>query len=347
MQANAESVFDKMFQDWSESGDSLLDFDPFLIGEGNKRRFSDSEESLRFNKQLLDPSLQDIEPVYKEGDLALYDLESTKLCAESIEDFFFKTKKDIFVRYDYLTTLSKKHKKALVKERELVCSVKHTYLVKYFIDNNLFEENVVRSVAQICAYSDMGFVDVLFVPVDKCPLCVANSGNIFNIDTLLSNFEYLGNFMHKGCVCEFLPVVRSRKDYESLKIDVASVYIGNTLFINFPKELELLFDDNFVQSLCTRKVVFSDISEEVKNNENLFYVVSDEGDFLKVHSNYLGSYSPYDFLKFWVDSNKTVAKEVASISDLSEDSIYFLEGKKVFEKNGQYFDLATGERVVV
>lgn len=347
MQVNAESVFDKMFQDWSESGDTLLDFDPFLVGEGNKKFFSNSDTSLKLNKQLIDPSLQDIEANYKESDLPLYDRDSTKLSADSIEDFFFKIKKEIFVRYDYLSTLSKKHKKALIKEKALVLSLENSYLVKYFVDNEVFSENVIRSVAQLCAYKDMGFIEVSFVPVDKCALCMANSGNIFNIDILLSNFEYLANFMHKGCLCEFLPVVRSRKDYASLNLDVSSLYIDNTLFINFPKELEFLFDDSFVQSLGSRKVVFSDIAEEAKKNESSFYVVSDEGEFLKVHNNYIGSYSPYDFLKFWVDSGKAVEQEVADTSNLSEDSIYFLDGRKVFEKNGQYFDLDTGEKVVV
>jgi len=351
----SKELVEKQLQDMIDSYpevEELKDFDTFLVGDGSAQLMSkiDKPASGGFNFQLS--GIYSFTDLVDKRDPELYNDSLTndlgEYCLElSIDEQYFdhyvRVKSRILTKYNFLEIKSRKLVGRPFKEIDLVVSDNERYQVKYLVSKGGIDYGIINSLAQLRALMDLGFSECKFRGRDGCPLCSAFDGNIYSVFGLCDIFGSGKYIIHGNCIGDFIPVIRDRSIVRDFEIDCEEVFIGETKVKNLPLE----FAEDLAELLPNcglEEVHFVNLNDEFKNVTS--EVVVDYGGVLYVHNTYYGSYSPFDFLKNWLESldiqelsNLEVEKKIV------ERDFYYLDGRKVVEVNGVYFDVETKEQV--
>ncbi|HUV58775.1 MAG TPA: hypothetical protein VMW09_01530 [Desulfatiglandales bacterium] len=328
----------------------LLDFDAFLIGDGSAKLMQGIDKRVSKSRQLIGiNSTKDLDNLSKKeefkksvDDIDKFDSFPEFLSEDKVFDLFLTKKKEIFDYYGYLSIKSQAFKGRPVLEKDLVVSKDDRYLLSYILEKELNEISIIKSLAQLLAYKELGVLRVIFRGLDGCALCNAYNGNTFNVESLISKLSSGESIAHRYCTCAFIPIFNERKFFEErIQVNIDSVYIGKVLVKNMPKEFEIDLFTHLPKLDCT-EVVFKDFT---KFEDWSVDVVRKEGDILFVHNDYIRGRSPLDYLLNWIDMSSRV--EVIILNDVSNMDVYYLNGHKVIEKDGNFIDIDTGKVVSV
>ena len=348
-------LIQEMYDSFPDS-EELKEFDTFFIGDGSRSLMKTGSKKTK-NCQLTGvSSVADLvnQREEEEGEFEdslkddLQDYIPELSISSSIEDYFCKTKKDIFDVFGFVELKSKRLEGRPFREVDLIVSKDDRYLLTYLQSAGIVDFGVYDSIAQLRALSDLGFSEARFVQTDCCPLCEAYDGRIYNIDNALSLVSSGKHLVHENCLCKFIPVIRKRAEYVgAFNVDIESVYVGETLVENLPLEYKDELCD-LIPMLEYDKVVFNTYREHSKSftAESDGALLVEDGKTLHVCSDYLRNYSSLDYLQCWLSSEDsyTCLDEVLDEKVKSED-VYYLNGRKVVEVDGVYFDIETKERL--
>jgi len=312
--------------------DTLLDFDPFLIGDGSAELMKGQGRRSKKTSQLIGIfSVDDLAEKYVEKEVIESDLGSWGDQFKSIEvdvkDYFLQEKKRSYQVFDYLKVVSE-NAEGLVREEDLIVSDDDHYLLDYMSGKGELDKYLVESIAQLSAWGDMGFKEVKFFKKCVCPLCNASDRSVHNLLNLIKHYGSGVPHLHNVCECNYLPVIRTRNTY----VDIPEIEINGTLYINFPSEFKSLVED---LTISVKKVEFRDLSK-IKGWSG--ECVLDRDGELLVHSGYLGEFSPFEYLESWLRSD--------GVGESSDDVLYY-KGREVRLKDGVYIDIATNEVVEI
>jgi hypothetical protein len=283
------------------------------------------------------------EPV---DDLVSFDFPEIGQSADQFEEIYLATKRSIFEKYNYLNKLSQKFAGRLVKEKDLILSDEDKYLIEHFKRSESVDSCMVNSIAQLSAYYELGFTEAKFVQQDCCPMCSAYDGCCYDISQIIDQFRASKVFIHKNCECRFVPIIRDRSKVKDLEIDIPLLCVGDVFFKNVPLEFKEDISE-LANMISYEKVEFVDFSK-VENGvwedgKDHSFVVVDFGKLLIVHNGYLENLSPYDFLFNWVAQVDSPSIDISA--QLESCEIYYLNGRKVVEVDGNYVDIETKEIV--
>lgn len=330
--------------------DTLLEFDSFLIGDGSnqlmKKMNRPAQQKFQLTginnlEDLINPSEVESGNLDIIDDLGEYSVEADEF-DESLIDYFYSIKKEIFDRFDYLKKKSESMQGLPFREKDLVLTKDEHFLLDYLVSSGLQDYAIIDSLAQLKAFSELGFVEVKFVQSDCCPLCEAYDGIIYTIDFLISIFGAGKFLIHENCHGTFIPVVRNRKDYYGpLEITIEESFVGEILVKNLPIEYKDELSDisaflDYEEIHFVNLTDFSDYEDEV---------IRECGNILYVSDSYCGDTSSFDFIKIWLDTKDTSDRSDEIASKIREDDVYFLNGRKVVELEGLYFDVSTKEQI--
>jgi len=319
--------------------DSNQQFDAFLVGDGSKGFLN--KQDLKLSKQLI-VSFDSVVPT---SDIEciddLYEFSIDDNLVDDCEYFLFNAKKDIFNKFSFLEKKSKQLKGVPVREKDLILNVDDLYLISYIRDHGYNLESTLRLLSQLLSYKDMGFVDVKFINIDNCSLCKAYDGSIYNIKELISLIGSGNVFIHKGISCKFIPVIGG-KNREEYSINIGK---GGVEFINFPIEYVDLLTDDLLGLINYKVVEFKDFCK-LKNLLSQDVVFEKDVDTLFVHNDYVGIFSPFDFLIEWLNSKNNELLDI-DIEILKGLDVFYLNGYKVVEYNGVYIDIDTNKPVKI
>lgn len=331
---------------------TLMEFDSFLIGEGAKQfmdKCNNKCDSKIFQisgintvEDLVDYSEPTTSTITMQNDLATFAGQEINY-EGSFETLFFETKKSVLEQFGYIQNKSKQLVGKPFREKDLVLTKDDKYLLSYLFDKGLFNYFVINSLGQLLALREMGFTEVKFISVDNCAICQAMNGTIHKVDTLVDTYNSGEFFIHPNLLCKFYPVIRKRSAYDGLaNINIKSIKAESKTLINVPAEFEQDVSDlaSFLNDID--KVEFADISKvsgkgtlAVKTGKTLF-----------IHCDYVGVYSPMDYLNAWVDQEANAEKLLSTINDrITSEDVYYLNGKKVVEVNGLYYDIVSKQIV--
>lgn len=352
-----KKILDKMYDAFpdSEIFEEKEEFDTFLVGDGSAHLIKNSQSN-SFDSASQLSGVNSIGDLFKESkeqslevvnDLADFDQDEIEVKME-LGDYFYKVKKDFLDKFQFIQQKSKLFKGRPIRERDLVINNDDSYLLHYVEEKGNRSKQVLSALAQLSACKDMGFSEVQFYQIDDCPLCKAFQRTIHDVSKLISTIGSGQDFIHKGCFCEFVPVIRSRNQFKEIQNGLTlSAYIGKVYFNKLPLEFVDLMTDELVAQLDYEEVWFVDFAELKLKNWKGFKigdedVVLDLGQTLWVRDNYILNYSPYDFLLSWIDSSKRKIPDKSEI-DLDNQEIMYLNGKRVVERDGSYIEVDTGE----
>lgn len=330
----------------------LLEFDAFLIGEVSKHmmdKCSRKNESTIFQISGIN-TVEDMvnyqEPttstIIMQNDLA--DFAGQEIIYEgSFETLFFETKKSVLEQFGYIENKSKQLTGKPFREKDLVVTKDDKYLLSYLFDKGLFNYALINSLGQLLAYREMGFTEVKFISVDDCALCRAHNGSIHKLEELLDIYTTGQVFIHPKLLCKFYPVIRKRSSYAGLaNIGINSVKVENKTIINMPIEFEKDISDIVVFLTGIDQVEFIDVAKV--SNKNTLAIKT--GKTLFIHCDYLGVYSPLDYLSSWIDQEANAERLLSTINDrIDSEDIYYLNGVKVVEVNGNYYNVVSKQVV--
>jgi len=346
---STKSTLDDIYQKLPDK-EPLLDFDSFLIGDGSAKLMQGLDKRVSKSKQLIGiDSAKDLLTLQDEdkfkrsiNDIKSFSGSPNPLTGDESFKVFFEKKKEIFDYYGYLTIKSQTFKGRPVLEKDLVVSKDDKYLLSYILEKGFNDCNIIQSLAYLLAYKELGVLKVIFRGLDGCALCNAHDGNIFDIEYLISKMSRGDFIVHEYCACTFIPVFMERKFFaERIQVDIDSVYIGKVLVKNMPKEFETdLF--KCLPTINCSEVIFQDFT---KFEDWSVDIVRKEGDTLLVHNDYLRGRSPLDYLLSWIEISSR--EEVNIPSDFSNMEVYYLNGHKVIEKDGNFIDTETGKVISV
>lgn len=301
----------------------LLDFDPFLIGDGSAdlMKFSDQRSGSGSNQISGVESYRDLvrtkEVPVKDliDDLSMFNKPVQLFSGDSL-DYFFKRKRDTLLRYDWLKKKSQSLGR-VVSERDLVLSDSDKYLVECTSDNH--SEKYLSTLADLSAYKDMRISEVKFINIScDCELCRSHDGLIYELKSLLSDMVN-ADFLHEGFSGLFIPVTD-----ESPIVDTGH-------FEDVPVEIVPLLGE-----YSTDKIIkFVDFSGITKWSGEC--VIEEDSEIL-VHSGNIGCLGPLDFLSKWFSEE--------NFEQGSEEILYY-NGYRVSLRNGQYFNIDTGKYLEV
>lgn len=352
-------LIEKMYESFpdSETFDESQDFDAFLVGDGSAHLIKQSGgRSNNSSNQLT--GINSVRDLYETTNEVLTELEDdmAEFSQDPIpvdiayDDFLFAKKKEYLDKFGFLQERSKLFKGRPIRERDLVINNDDGYLLHYMESHNFCSKQNLAALAQLSACKDMGFNEVKFSQVDGCPLCIAYEGAIYQVSDLISRFGSGQAFIHEGCFCEFIPVIRSRKPFENIQDGLTlSAYIGKVYFKRLPLEFVDFITPELVERIPYEEVSFvnfDELGEEASNLVKVKFgdVVLDLDNSIWIHENYASNYSPFDFLVSWLDSLKVKPVEVTCEGSDSQDILY-LNGRRVRERDGNYIDIETGEVV--
>lgn len=314
--------------------EDLLEFDPFLVGEGSKSFMSGDRE--KTNNQLTGVfSTEDLKNSFNIsvnfGKDSVSDLSTWKdqfsVVKVDVLPLFLSEKRRSYELFDYLRVKSE-GLSSLVREEDLLISESDTYLLDYLSDKFVLDKYLVCTLAQLSAWRDMGVREVKFYSNCDCALCRAADRVVYQLQDLFHGI-CSGSFpTHEFCDCYYLPVIRSREE----SFLIPEIEINGTLYKNFPCEFKYLVDSFYSK---VKTIEFMDFTK-VKGWSG--ECVLNRGSSLAVHWGYIGNFSPLDFLEFWLSDGENGSS--------SEDILYY-KGRKVQLINGSYIDVATGEFVEV
>lgn len=344
-------VVQQMFESFPE--DELLEFDSFFIGDGSKALMNKNKSSSKVNHNNQLTGIFSVDDLSGEDKEAYSDILVNDLfefipelnIEQSIEDYFCSVKKSVFDLFGFLEIKSKRLEGRPFREIDLLISSEDKYLLTYLKNSGVNDYGIYNAIAQLKALNEIGFIEVRFVQKDCCPICEAYAGQVYNIDYAISvvcSGKYL---IHENCICKFVPVIRDRSLYtDQLNINIESVYVGDILVENLPLEYEEeLFD--LISQLDCETVVFKSYSE-LSEISDIKCLIFKEENILYVCNEYLGSYSLLDYITFWVSESTNEADNDSLIEEkISSGDVYYLNGKRVVELDGRYFDIETKERI--
>jgi hypothetical protein len=343
-------VIEELYESFPDEDifDANQSFDNFLVGEGSRKWMDKiNPKRGRFLDQLIGVfSLSDLKEKSEEETFEvmvndLGEFEKEEILVENPEEYFFNIKKRILDKYEFIKEKSKEFAGRPMRERDLIISNNDSYLLKYIENQGWNHQHIIDMLAQLSAYEDIGLKDVVFHSIDDCPLCLAKEGTYYSISDLMSRIGAGQDLTHRGALCRFAPVFRSRSKDEF----TISAYIGDIYFKNFPIEFEEFVTDDLLESIGRQfKVHFIDFNKlEDIDPGTVVRVVSD--NIIEVHNGYIDRFSPLDFLKEWVKSEKVLVESDKDFKVSEDQEFFYLNGKKVVEKNGNYIDVDTGNIV--
>ena len=352
----SKELLDKQLQDMLDSYpevEELKEFDSFLVGDGSAELMSRVDKPRgRLNFQLS--GIHSYKDLVNKPDIELYDNGLTDdLCEYAKDsclgngqyfDHYVEVKRRILSNYNFLEIKSKKLTGVAFKEIDLIVSSNEKYMVKYLTSSVGIDHGIIDSLAQLMSLKDLGFTECKFKCLDGCPLCSAFNGNIYSVFSLCDLFGSGRYLIHGNCLGEFIPVIRDRSKVNGLEIDNRSVFIGDVKVINAPTEY-LVDLVELLPNSSLEEVHFINLRGKFKNLTS--EVIVEDGGVLYVHNMYYGSYSPIDYLVEWLSSDNYEELSNSIIErKIVDGDIYYLDGRKVVDVDGVYFDVETMERVL-
>jgi len=323
------SAVQEQYEDYSED---LLDFDPFLVGEGNAETYRNLSNKNTNSFQLT--GVSDFKDLFKqESEYSLCmrdDFPVKKLIPVGRSDasqLFLENKKrcyDLFKYIEYKSSLTE----GPVRLSDLVLTSADNYLIKYLSEES-FSESAICNLAQLSAYRDMRITNLRIDSVCECPMCSCMNGVPVQLEKV---WELILSRSDKfSCSYSFAPLIYDRS---SLLVKTCTDLERNGVkYSGIPVEL--------ISEILEVEVPVSDIRfvgfAELDIDE---YVLISSELYVLVHNLYVGNKSPADYLREWVegDSDKTLTCD-------SSDEILYYKGKQVTLNNGYYFDIESGEMV--
>ena len=354
-----KKIIEKMYESFpdKESFDPSQEFDSFLVGDGSAHLIGKSGRNINksINQLTGIESISDLQeesadlPYQVVDDLEKFDFPIIKI-EGSVEDFFYKKKKEYLDKFGFLEVKSKSLRGRPILERDLVVNNDDGYLLHYMEGHGFCSVQTISALAQLSACKDMGFSEVKFSQVDNCPLCIAYDGSVHKVSNLISKLGSGQDLIHGGCSCEFIPVIRNRDQFKDIQDGLTlSAYIDKVYFKRLPLEFVDLITSDLVRRIPYEEVHFIDLGNLKREDLKLVSVgkedvVIDMGDSLWINQNYVLNYSPFDFLKLWLDSLEVKTVEVNGKSE-SDQEVLYLNGRRVVSRGSDYVDVKTGEVV--
>ncbi|MDC1299931.1 hypothetical protein N8Z24_00330 [bacterium] len=344
-----KKVLENINKDLPEE-DSSLDFDSFFIGDGSAQIMKGIEKKVSRSDQLI--GINSVAELIEKSkgpkfQNSLDDLEEfsgnyASLNNDEVYNTLLDEKREIFDFYGYLSIKSAAFKGRPILEKDLIVTKDDKYLLSYMLENEIRDLSVVKAISSLLAYKELGILRVIFKQVDGCPLCKAFDGSVFGVEELINKFSAGDAVIHASCPCTFIPIFVNRYIFaERINIDIDSIYVGEVLVKNMPKEFEAYLGEYLTQLDCS-EVIFEDFTKIESWNVE---VVRKEGKTLRVHNDYIRGRSPLDYLEWWLESSDP--EDVIIPEDTSNLDIYYLNGHKVIEKDGNFIDINTGKVICV
>ena len=336
-------------------------FDAFFVGDGSRELML--EQTLTRKKHDLEHKVRErphasltgkakdgarFEVIDDTGDYIVSRIDISG--DEGYRDAFLMGKKEVYAKFNFLAIKSAVLRGRAVKEADLLLEDSDLHIIKY-LKGRVKDYYAVRSVAKLVAYESMGIFDVMFQEQDGCSLCLAMEGSILYTRNLIRVLTSGGFLSHPYCDCSFFPVIR-RSAYQgplTPHLDIDSVTIKGTEIHNFPVEYKTEAFRQMLVDLPFDKVSFVDMCEyrntilSVKDVDNVVIHYSDEEETLYIHNDYLGTSGPLQYVSEYLKAVVVPAK--VALADLKDLERYYLDGRTVVLREGNYWDAETGERV--
>lgn len=304
-------------KDYLTDNETLLDFDPFLVGEGS---YSDMKSVKNpFNQITGVSSVSDLksktEDYYFTQIDDLHDFDKKEEPVKDYFDLFVNRKMEILDRFGYLSEKSLRGHGKLVSGIDLAVTDNDRALLKKL---EVKSKNMVLTIADLSSYADMRFEKLKYYNVNcECPVCSASTG--ITINTVDAFHQVMGpsRFLHKGFDGLFIPVIppKMKSDFQIFGVD----------YFDMPIE--------FYDILVSRKyksdkpIKFLDFSK-IESWEG--EVVCETESSVLVHDDYIGNSNAVDFLYSWFHP---------FVSKVDMKGIFYYKGRKVEVRNGNYFDI--------
>lgn len=324
-----ESIFGSFLKDASleaELTESLGD--DFLVGCGVNNSSSEDLFSV-FDEEEL-------EEVY---DSDLFAGISKKV--DNVRNLFIESKKEILNRFDYLKLKSIEFGNRPIRISDLVIDLGDEDVIS-FLEQNLDNHYVIKNIAKLRAFMDMGFYEVSFISKDGCPICNSFSGMKFDVRYLNDLFLSGKELTHENCDCDFIPVIDRKRYSGNLTIN-KNLTIGGIEVENFPVEFSGYLEDKIksLKEVCYVCFVDSDFFNKDKGN-----VVSKlEGNKFFIDSSYIGFYSAIDYLQEWMyEPVQDTKPQVINPDDLIGEP-FLWNGREVIEYKGKFIDILTDTEI--
>jgi hypothetical protein len=323
MQKRVQDYFD------SRSDDPVLEgFDNFFVG--------DEAESLmnRGSRRVHNFQGMAYEDVKVEmiDDLDEFAPKQLEICTnEEALLIFREVKGSIFSVFGFVE-LKSKDLSHPVREEDLIVTEDDHHLIAYLVTLDV-DIQTIRSIASFSAFKEMGVLFARFTNECECPICKAFNGKIFNISEVLETLCSGGQLTHRGCNCKWVPIFDRNQEY-IFKIDIEAWEKFH--WYDVPVEIA----DEVRCISIEGPLHFTDISQLLERegaDTSLGFpvVFRAEDNSLYVHNGYIDGLGPPDFLREFVSEN--------SVDDLTDREIFLYKGKRVYSKNGLYYDVETGE----
>lgn len=312
--------------------EELLDFDPFLVGDGNAdvyRRLSNKESS---SFQLTGVSnFKDLLTQESESSLCMRDdfpvKDKLPVGRSDASQLFLDNKKrcyDLFKYTEYKSSVTE----GPVRLSDLVLTPADNYLIKYLSEES-FYESAISNLAQLSAYRDMRISNLRVSSICECPMCSCMNGVSVQLEKV---WELILSRSDKfSCSYSFSPLIYDRSSL--LFNSCTDLERNGVKYSGIPVELISEIEEIEVPVSDIRFVDFAELGIRE-------YVLVSSESYVLVHNLYVSNKSPADYLREWVegDSDKTLTCD-------SSDEILYYKGKQVTLHNGYYFDIESGEMV--
>jgi hypothetical protein len=330
---------------------NLQEFDSFFIGDGSKQLMDIQERRHQlFHVNSFMGSRGEFDKGDVVDDSGDFVCEKSDLPKDKFQEVFFKCKKEVYERFNFIAIKSASRKGKAIREVDLILEDSDLHVIEY-LRGKITDKFAVQSVAVFLAYENMGISEVLFRGKDGCALCKVFDGSVFSTYNLTRIFSSGGYIVHPYCNGEFFPVIR-RSIYEgSLKdtLNIDTLSIGDRKVYNFPVEYNYEGFRKLLAELPCGEISFVDFDEyrnritSEKDVDSLVVHFNEKENILYIHNEYMGAYGPMDYLKEYLKSEGLPAKiSVANFEGLEK---YYLDGRTVVMWDGSYWDPVTGERV--
>ena len=354
-----KDVIQKMYDSFpdEEVFDPDKEVDTFLVGDGSAhlmkgvqtRNYNSSQQLTGVNSLGDLYRKPDESQVEVQDDLHEFAQEEVPIKVEP-DVYLFSKKKAYLDQFGFLAEKSKQFAGRPIRERDLVLNEEDGYLLHYMESHDNISRQRLSALAQLSACKDMGFQDVKFYQVDDCPMCRAYHGTVHKVADLISRFGSGQDFIHEGCFCEFIPIIADREQFKDIQNGLTlSAYIEEVYFECLPLEFVDFMTPEVVKAIPYKRVVFRNFDHLEEKDVKRYKVterdvVIDLGESLWVRNTYILHASPLDFLMAWLNDLNTKTEDLAPTPSDSED-VFYLNGRKVVEKSGNYVDVETGEIV--
>jgi hypothetical protein len=318
-------------EQYDDITEELLDFDPFLVGEGNAETYRRMSSKQGSSFQLT--GVSDFKDLFAEDQSSFCMMDDfpvntiSPVSRSEASRLFLEYKKRCYDLFNY-TEYKSSIMEGPARLSDLVLTPADNYLIKYLAEE-VFSESAVINLAQLSAYRDLRIPYLRIESLCSCPLCACMN----NVSVLLEKvWELILARSDKfSCAYNFLPLIYDRS---SLVFNTLSDLEQNGIkYTGIPIELISEITSIEVPVKDVRFINFSDLNTSE-------YVLMATEKYVLVHNLYVSNKSPADFLREWVKGDSD-----AAVTCNSSDEILYYKGKQVTLNNGYYFDIESGERV--